>query len=174
MLLGIWSSAQSDSQRAVSAVRIGRPVRSLGLNRLWQTGLTFQVRPFRWLLVVQALFCQVPVSHVLNLSDVSNIWHVPLMMEAQEAHRSICSHLSLEGAGALSLTTWRTTLAERWDRLEQACHIAMVGKYTGLSDAYLSVIKALQVTMTFIVAVPKFPCLQCEQNRQEGLSRWLC
>ncbi len=98
---------------------------------------------------MQALFCQVPVSHVLNLSDVSNIWHVPLMMEAQEAHRSICSHLSLEGAGGLNLTTWRTTLAERWDRLQQACHIAMVGKYTGLSDAYLSVIKALQVIGLF-------------------------
>lgn len=94
---------------------------------------------------MQALFCQVPVGNVLNLSDVSNIWHVPLMMEEQQAHHSICSHLGLEGAGALSLTSWRTTLAEKWDRMQQACHVAMVGKYTGLSDAYLSVIKALQV-----------------------------
>ncbi|KAK9865101.1 hypothetical protein WJX84_004859 [Apatococcus fuscideae] len=35
----------------------------------------------------------------------------------------------------------------------QACHIAMVGKYTGLSDAYLSVIKALQ-----------HACLKCNRR----------
>ena len=39
---------------------------------------------------------------------------------------------------------WRTTLAERWDGLAIGLKIAMVGKYTGLSDAYLSVLKALQ------------------------------
>lgn len=35
-------------------------------------------------------------------------------------------------------------LAEKWDGLSNALSIAMVGKYTGLSDAYLSVLKALQ------------------------------
>ena len=42
------------------------------------------------------------------------------------------------------LTHWRTTLADRWDALSQSVSIAVIGKYTGLSDAYLSVIKALQ------------------------------
>ena len=41
-------------------------------------------------------------------------------------------------------TGWRTSLAERWDGLSTVVSIAMVGKYTGLSDAYLSVLKALQ------------------------------
>ena len=35
-------------------------------------------------------------------------------------------------------------LADKWDGLSNAVRIAMVGKYTGLSDAYLSVLKALQ------------------------------
>ena len=39
---------------------------------------------------------------------------------------------------------WRTRLAEKWDALSAVVRIAMVGKYTGLSDAYLSVLKALQ------------------------------
>ena len=39
---------------------------------------------------------------------------------------------------------WRTRLAEKWDSLSAVVRIAMVGKYTGLSDAYLSVLKALQ------------------------------
>jgi CTP synthase len=35
-------------------------------------------------------------------------------------------------------------MADKIDSLEEEVHIAMVGKYTGLSDSYLSVIKALQ------------------------------
>ena len=42
------------------------------------------------------------------------------------------------------MQAWRTRLAERWDALSAVVKIAMVGKYTGLSDAYLSVLKALQ------------------------------
>jgi CTP synthase len=32
----------------------------------------------------------------------------------------------------------------RWDSLKDPVHIVLIGKYTVLSDAYLSVIKALQ------------------------------
>ena len=118
----------------------------------------------------QALFCQVPANHVLNMFDVSNIWHVPLLLEAQGAHQSVCNILKLGGYDNMNLTGappralspagqaapggsraepalhagWRTTLAERWDGLAIGLKIAMVGKYTGLSDAYLSVLKALQ------------------------------
>ena len=35
-------------------------------------------------------------------------------------------------------------MAETVDNLDEVVKIAMVGKYTGLSDSYLSVIKALQ------------------------------
>ena len=38
---------------------------------------------------------------------------------------------------------WRG-MADRVDGVEKEVRIAMVGKYTGLSDSYLSVIKALQ------------------------------
>ncbi|BDA42468.1 CTP synthase 2 [Coccomyxa sp. Obi] len=91
-----------------------------------------------------ALFCQVTPRHVLNMCDVSNIWHVPIMMEAQGAHKSICDILGLGGYNNMNLTGWRVGLAEKWDGLSNAVRIAMVGKYTGLSDAYLSVLKALQ------------------------------
>lgn len=38
----------------------------------------------------QAMFCHVPNEHVLTMHDVSNIWRVPLMLEAQGAHHMIC------------------------------------------------------------------------------------
>ena len=77
-------------------------------------------------LPLQALFCQVPTNHVLNMYDVSNIWHVPIVLEAQGAHESICAHLHLGGAPMMSLTTWRQTLAERWDNLTATVSIILV------------------------------------------------
>jgi CTP synthase len=91
-----------------------------------------------------ALFCHVPSRHVLTMHDVSNIWRVPLLMESQEAHKVICDKLGLPGAEKLDLTLWKTTLADRWDSLVDPVKIVIIGKYTGLSDAYLSVIKSLQ------------------------------
>ena len=52
----------------------------------------------------QALFCQVPVSHVLMLHDVSNIWKVPIMLETQQAHVSVCSILGLGGTEHMNLS----------------------------------------------------------------------
>lgn len=91
-----------------------------------------------------AQFCHVPKEHVLTMHDVSNIWRVPLIMESQSAHAVICQKLGLPNADNLDLTIWRTTLAERWDSLTEPVRIVLIGKYTGLSDAYLSVIKSLQ------------------------------
>ena len=54
--------------------------------------------------VPQALFCQVTTRHVLNMFDVSNIWHVPIMLEAQGAHQSICAILGLGGHASMNLT----------------------------------------------------------------------
>lgn len=93
---------------------------------------------------LQGNFCQVPSHHVLGLHDVTNIWHVPLLLQAQGAPASICQQLNLKGAETVNLSVWKNTLADRWDHLEARVNIAMVGKYTDLADAYLSVTKALQ------------------------------
>ena len=56
----------------------------------------------------------------------------------------VSSHLGFEVPDSLPLLDdWRA-MADKVDQLEEEVNIAMVGKYTGLSDSYLSVIKALQ------------------------------
>ncbi|KAK9149938.1 hypothetical protein Syun_008247 [Stephania yunnanensis] len=88
-------------------------------------------------------FCQVPEENIITLYDVSNIWHIPLLLKDQKAHEAILKRLDLLGyAGEPALGEW-TSRAELCDRLHEPVRIAMVGKYTGLSDAYLSVLKAL-------------------------------
>lgn len=89
-------------------------------------------------------FCHVPVGNILTIYDVSNIWHVPLLLRHQKAHEAILKELNLLSvARPPCLEKW-TKRAEICDNLVTPVKIAMVGKYTGLSDAYLSVLKALE------------------------------
>uniref|UniRef100_A0A7S3R0Q0 CTP synthase n=1 Tax=Dunaliella tertiolecta TaxID=3047 RepID=A0A7S3R0Q0_DUNTE len=91
-----------------------------------------------------ALFTQVEPHCVLTMHDVSNIWRVPGLMESQGAHHTICKVLGLSGSDKLDLSLWKANIADRWDSLTEPIKIALIGKYTGLSDAYLSVVKSLQ------------------------------
>ncbi|KAL6992135.1 CTP synthase (glutamine hydrolyzing) [Sarracenia purpurea var. burkii] len=86
-------------------------------------------------------FCHVPEENILTLYDVPNIWHVPLLLKDQKAHEAILRVLNLSGvASEPELGEW-TSRAVLCDRLHDPVRIAMVGKYTGLSDSYLSVLK---------------------------------
>lgn len=90
-----------------------------------------------------AQFCHVPLSNVLTLHDVPNIWHIPLLLKDQKAHESILKALNLPGVATKpNLKEW-TVRTKNYDKCHETVRIAMVGKYTGLSDAYLSVLKAL-------------------------------
>lgn len=66
------------------------------------------------------------------------------MLMEQKAHVTICNVLGLTGYSNIDMTVWKRDLANRWDSHNNVVTIAVIGKYTNLSDAYLSVIKALQ------------------------------
>ena len=66
------------------------------------------------------------------------------MLNEQGASEKLSERLGLKiPASRPLLDEWRG-MADRVDNLDKNLRIAMVGKYTGLSDSYLSVIKALQ------------------------------
>tara|TARA_Y100000766_G_scaffold283734_1_gene300156 strand:- start:226 stop:1869 length:1644 start_codon:yes stop_codon:yes gene_type:complete len=86
-----------------------------------------------------AAFCHVSPDAVMSTHDVPNIYHVPLMLEEQ----GLCNILDIDCNNTSMLKEWRA-MAYDLDTLNEEVSIAMVGKYTDLSDAYLSVIKSLQ------------------------------
>ena len=86
-----------------------------------------------------AAFCHVSPQAVMSTHDVPNIYHVPLMLQEQ----GLCEILGVDHRTTDLLNDWKK-MAHHLDTLTEAVHIAMVGKYTDLSDAYLSVIKSLQ------------------------------
>ncbi|KAJ4702762.1 CTP synthase family protein [Melia azedarach] len=88
-------------------------------------------------------FCHVPAENIITLYDVPNIWHIPLLLKDQKAHEAIFRVLNLQGIRKEpNLKEW-TSRAQICDTLHEPVRIAMVGKYTVLSDSYLSVLKAL-------------------------------
>ena len=86
-----------------------------------------------------AAFCHVKPEAVMSTHDVPNIYHVPLMLQEQ----GLCDILGVDCSATGMLEEWKA-MAYHLDTLTEEVHIAMVGKYTDLSDAYLSVIKSLQ------------------------------
>ncbi|XP_073007315.1 uncharacterized protein [Typha latifolia] len=88
-------------------------------------------------------FCHVPVANIVTLHDVTNIWHIPLLLKDQNAHEAILKVLNLQSVAWEPMLEEWTNRATTCDKLQDPVRIAMVGKYTGLSDSYLSVLKAL-------------------------------
>ena len=86
-----------------------------------------------------AAFCHVAPNAVMSAHDVSNIYRVPLML----AEQGMCKVLNIDCDVTDLMARWEK-MADRADLSTGDVRIAMVGKYTGLSDSYLSVIKGLQ------------------------------
>jgi len=147
-----------------------------------------------------ASFCHVNgPSCVLSVHDVSNVYHVPLLLMEQNLHRILAETLQLDqiatlgnrldltlggleekstmwnlceskesvanekvmdmlsnasnnkdldvmGGMSRSMIDW-ARMAFKLDRFEECVKIVIVGKYTGLQDSYLSVIKSLKVSL---------------------------
>src|SRR5262250_70849 len=89
-----------------------------------------------------ALFCNVRPSAVIEARDVDNIYAVPEAYHAAGLDREVLLAFGIEPKGEPDLARWRL-INERVRNPEGQVTIAIVGKYTGLKDAYKSLIEAL-------------------------------
>jgi CTP synthase len=88
-----------------------------------------------------SLFCNVRESAVIEAHDVDNIYAVPEAYHAAGLDTEVLAAFGLKGPRP-ELDRWRV-INERIRNPEGAVTIAIVGKYTGLKDAYKSLIEAL-------------------------------
>ena len=89
-----------------------------------------------------ALFCNVRESAVIEARDVGTIYSVPLAYHKAGLDDEILRVFGVRGAKDPDLARWHT-IVERVVNPEGEVTIAVVGKYTGLKDAYKSLIEAL-------------------------------
>jgi CTP synthase len=89
-----------------------------------------------------ALFCNVPSSHVLQNLDVEYLYEAPLAMEKENLAKVACECLHLP-CPEPDLSDW-IQMVEDLRHPTKEVKIALVGKYTALHDAYISVVEALK------------------------------
>ncbi|MGI9477685.1 MAG: CTP synthase [Hyphomicrobiaceae bacterium] len=89
-----------------------------------------------------ALFCNVRESAVVQALDASTIYDVPLAYHREGLDREVLAAFGMEDARAPDLGRWET-ISHAIANPEGEVTIAIVGKYTGLKDAYKSLNEAL-------------------------------
>lgn len=89
-----------------------------------------------------ALFCDVKPEAVVESMDVETIYDIPLRLQDQKMDQLVLDHLHVEAPQA-DMTEWRQ-LVQKVTNLKKTIKIALVGKYVGLHDAYISVAEALK------------------------------
>lgn len=89
-----------------------------------------------------ALFCSVPKEAVIECKDMKSIYEVPLALEEQKMASVVLQRLNMEDKKP-NLTSW-TNLVEKIRNPKSTIKVAIAGKYTKLSDAYISVVESLK------------------------------
>ncbi len=89
-----------------------------------------------------ALFCNVRPEAVIQALDVASIYDVPLAYHHEGLDQQVLDAFGITGAPRPDLTRWET-ISRNIAQPEGEVTIAIVGKYTGLKDAYKSLIEAL-------------------------------
>ena len=88
------------------------------------------------------LFCNVRPEAVIEARDVETIYEVPIAYHEEGLDSEVLRAFGLDSTAKPDLSRW-TEIVDRIKNPEGEVTIAIVGKYTGLKDAYKSLIEAL-------------------------------
>ncbi|MCR8490118.1 CTP synthase [Brucella anthropi] len=89
-----------------------------------------------------SLFCNVRESAVIQALDVATIYDVPIAYHKEGLDSEVLSAFGIDPAPKPRMDRWEE-VSNRLHNPEGEVTIAIVGKYTGLKDAYKSLIEAL-------------------------------
>ncbi|MFH1834930.1 MAG: CTP synthase [Methanobacteriota archaeon] len=89
-----------------------------------------------------SLFCGVNKNNVLSNPDLEDIYHLPLILNQQNLGEIIISELNLNRMPVFSSKFEQ--LIEKIHDVREEVTIGIVGKYTGLEDAYMSIKEAFK------------------------------
>ena len=98
-----------------------------------------------------SLFCDVSYENVINAPDLDDIYDVPLKMHSEGLDVAVNKRLNLNTEEP-ELNEWKNMLSLKKESTKDV-NIAILGKYFGLPDSYMSVVESL-----------KHACLQNKVN----------
>ena len=119
-----------------------------------------------------ALFCNVEPDCVIQNATASTLYEVPLLLEHEGLCRVVCRKLHLD-CGEPDMTEWRA-LVDKIHGVHRHVRIALVGKYVGLHDAYLSVVESLFHAGTAYDASVEIQWVDSETLTSDNIAQKLC
>lgn len=118
-----------------------------------------------------ALFCDVDPRAVIQNSNASSIYEVPLLLAEQGLDQIVVETLGLKAEKA-DLTEWQD-LVNRINHPEKKVTIGLVGKYIALQDAYLSVAESLRHAGIYHNAEVEIKWIQAEELNEDNVAEVL-
>jgi len=118
-----------------------------------------------------ALFCNIDSDCVIENVTARSLYEVPLLLAQEGLDEVVCRKLGLSVPPA-DLTDWRA-MVNRALAAKRQVTIALVGKYTQLHDAYLSVVEALSHAGTENDAVVHIKWIDSEKVTPENVEKCL-
>lgn len=115
-----------------------------------------------------SLFCNVPTKNVISNYDVEVLYELPMMLLEQEMDDLVLEHLRIDAPKA-NMTEWQQ-LIDRVKGLDHEVTIALVGKYTQLPDAYLSVNEALRHAGYYENSIVNIEFVDSEEITKENVA----
>jgi CTP synthase len=92
-----------------------------------------------------SVFSNVPLNRVIGLHDSDNFYRIPLMLKEKGLDKAIFESLKIDEKSLekdSKLEKWTASMTVKNPKKKIVVGIA--GKYTGLKDSYISIIKALE------------------------------
>ncbi|MDN5926272.1 MAG: CTP synthase [Hyphomicrobiales bacterium] len=119
-----------------------------------------------------SLFCNVRESAVIQALDVGHIYDVPMAYHKEGLDGEVLAAFGIDPAPKPRMERWQQ-ISERIHNPEGEVTIAIVGKYTGLKDAYKSLIEALSHGGMANRVRVKLDWIESEIFEKEDPSPWL-
>ncbi|MFC2159711.1 CTP synthase [Actinomycetota bacterium] len=88
-----------------------------------------------------SLFCDIDKEDTIEAIDAEHLYEIPLMLQKEDLDLRVLEKLGLK-SGKSDLSNWKK-LVDRIHNLEGTVKIGIVGKYTILKDAYISIVESL-------------------------------
>ena len=91
-----------------------------------------------------SLFCQVPKKNIFINKNVTSIYQVPLQFDEQNIGEILCENLDVPFERGMNYLVPMKNYVSLYSEDLVKVNIAIVGKYTKLTDSYLSIVNALE------------------------------
>ena len=89
-----------------------------------------------------SLFCNVDIKNVIETVDVRTIYEAPISFNKENLDKQVLDYFKIKSKKKVNLNPWKK-ITKTILQTKKSIHIAIIGKYVDLKDAYKSLDEAL-------------------------------